>query len=389
MHDDFEYEHQKDRAEIANEQGFTGSFVDFIAWLEAALVYGGIRVHDEAPNDFGRPVVVVETVTGGYSSDEAFLGRLDRSIWLSTNWVRSERGGLRVYEFPEWIRDGKELEWLAPDNGLFKQIYRARTLRVITADGAETDFLFEDGAELLFTEPDRDILEPAGVLTVRPAPPLEPLAPVRAPAPELSATELAEFLGLEIPPRPKPAPPKARLSEPVDRINAREGSRRFTKLAQGQIRDLAQTTGDIAALLDAPHVSVSAPSGPAMNHYCDDLLILVDGACVISVVEVDSLHAGPREPSPSLWEPLQKAPSGGAGRRAPSNGKEFVAMLEEHGFITDRGGSGHQQATHPDHPEVRVTIPGTPSDHRSMINTVALVKRLTGIDITQKTSRAK
>lgn len=54
---------------------------------------------EKAPNDLGHPVTTVETFTGGYSSDEALLGRLRFALWPNASWVRSERGGLTVYEF--------------------------------------------------------------------------------------------------------------------------------------------------------------------------------------------------------------------------------------------------------------------------------------------------
>lgn len=131
-------------------------------------------------------------------------------------------------------------------------------------------------------------------------------------------------------------------------------------------------------------MSITAPSGTAVNHYADELLILVsmDDDTVISVVESDEDRPRRRGPSPSLWVPIVKAPRGGSGRKMPSTEKEIVSMLHEHGFETERRGSGHLVATHEKHPGVRMTVPSTPSDFRSFKNTLASLKRLTGIDIT-------
>lgn len=165
---------EKDRSTIANEEGFTGTFAAFVQWLTDALVYGTTRVHEPAPNDFGRMSTVMETVTGGYSSDEELLGRLRRSWLLSSHWVRSERGGLTVYEFPEWVTaSGQEFVWLTPEDGVFERAYRARRVRLYDEHGHYTEVSYTAGAEFLFQERDRDINEPDGLVIVRPAPPIE------------------------------------------------------------------------------------------------------------------------------------------------------------------------------------------------------------------------
>lgn len=198
---DDDNQHEKDSAELANELGFTGTFADFIAWLERSLVYGSVVVHDPTIDHWGRPVTPVETVTGGYSSDERLLGRLRRAMWPSAAWVRSERGGLDAYEFKEWLTNDEEREWLAPEDGVVEYFGRARTLRVIDRHGNEIKFSFDDGIELVFEEPDRDILEPAGIVTARAATKYLP-APLTKAAPELTVAELAAALGHDLPDEP-------------------------------------------------------------------------------------------------------------------------------------------------------------------------------------------
>jgi len=167
---------EKDRSEIASEEGFTGTFASFIEWLDGALVYGAVRVHDPAPNDLGRMTTTVETVTGGFSSDELLLGRLKRHWFMSSHWVRSERGGLTVYEFPEWVTSNeKEHVWLDPEDGVFERAYRARRVRVYDENGDYTEISYEAGAEFVFQEPHRDINEPDGLVIVRPAKPIDEL----------------------------------------------------------------------------------------------------------------------------------------------------------------------------------------------------------------------
>lgn len=172
----------KDRSEIASENGFTGTFAAFIEWLQASLVYGGVIVRDPVKDERGRTVVHVETVTGGFSSDEALLGRLGRYWWMAHHWVSSQRGGLSVYEFTleETISDVERV-WLEPADGVFERLMRARRVRVYDQTGSYVEFSYDHGAEFLFEERERDLWEPQGFVVVRPAPPVESLFPAVAP----------------------------------------------------------------------------------------------------------------------------------------------------------------------------------------------------------------
>jgi hypothetical protein len=167
---------EKDSSEIASEEGFTGTFTAFMEWLSDALAYGGIRVLGEVLNGHDRPVIKVETFTGGFSSDEHLLSRVKCSAYMASSWISSHSGGLTVYEFPLWLANGTdELVWLAPEDGVFERIYRARHIRIYDKTGGFIELGYENGAELSFEEPDRDINEADGVLTIRPLAPLPPL----------------------------------------------------------------------------------------------------------------------------------------------------------------------------------------------------------------------
>lgn len=167
---------EKDRSEIASEQGFTGTFAGFIDWLEESLVYGSVRVHEPAPDDFGRMKTRVETVTGGFSSDELLLGRLKRHWYMAHHWVSSARGGLTIYEFPTSVTSNQtDHVWLEPEDGVFERLYRARRVRIYAADGSYTETAFDDGVEFVYEERDRDINEPDGLVIIRPAKPLNDL----------------------------------------------------------------------------------------------------------------------------------------------------------------------------------------------------------------------
>lgn len=54
--------------------------------------------------------------------------------------------------------------------------------------------------------------------------------------------------------------------------------------------------------------------------------------------------------------------------------RKLIRALEAQGWRVEETGSGHYQAYSPNGEDI-VTIPGTPSDHRSMRNTMSRLKR--------------
>ncbi len=160
--------------------GFTGTIPVFLEWLEEQLAYGAVSIGDPEPAELfpERLVRRVSLVTGGYSDDEALLGRVEHgSLFSLSYWESSHRGGLTVYEVPvERFDSLEEHEWLEPPTDVFEKIHRARTLIVRTsvssASGSSTEMQIEVpyGVQLSFSEPNRDIVEPAGVLTIEPIP---------------------------------------------------------------------------------------------------------------------------------------------------------------------------------------------------------------------------
>lgn len=110
---------ERDRSDIANEMGFTGTLDQLVEWLEANLVYGHV-LRTDVTDDRGRERVRIETVTGGYSSDEHLLARLERSIYVSAAWCSSHRGGLTIYEFPpDWAQE--PVPWLEPEESVVQE----------------------------------------------------------------------------------------------------------------------------------------------------------------------------------------------------------------------------------------------------------------------------
>lgn len=155
--------------------GFAGTLPDFLCWLKERLAYGGVSVGDPVPSELRpqRLVRRVELVTAGYSDDEALCGRVENgSLFGLMFWDSSHRGGLTVYEVPvERFDSPQELTWLDPPTDVFQEVHRARELVVRTPQGDEFSVALPHGARLSFSEPERDIAEPDGVLVVEPIDP--------------------------------------------------------------------------------------------------------------------------------------------------------------------------------------------------------------------------
>lgn len=154
-------------------EGFTGTLPELIAVLEKlekTFAYGGIQVDNGFTH---RPVIVIETVTGGYSEDEDLLGRLQRSPAGRRFWRESRTGGYTKYEIPEaMMQDDQVHEWILAKDAPFEQIPRARTLQVHQRDGSLIEIALPYGASLRFIEDrdadDFDFARPTGVLILEP-----------------------------------------------------------------------------------------------------------------------------------------------------------------------------------------------------------------------------
>lgn len=157
------------RADLAAKEGFTGTFGDFVSWLSDALTYGGTSVTEHISDRFGREVVRLTTWTAGFSSDETLLGRVHRSTRLAAHWESSSRGGVHTYEIPVTVADSTTPQcWVAPDNGVFETVGRARRVRLYDIHGDYVEMSYPEGAQLVFQEEQRDIVAPDGLLVVRP-----------------------------------------------------------------------------------------------------------------------------------------------------------------------------------------------------------------------------
>ena len=77
--------------------GFVGTVPDFLVWLNDNLCDGSVSIEGRTRDVNGRAVYLVNTVTGGFSDDEALLARVENSLFGITFWESTHRGGLTQY----------------------------------------------------------------------------------------------------------------------------------------------------------------------------------------------------------------------------------------------------------------------------------------------------
>lgn len=69
--------------------------------------------------------------------------------------------------------------------------------------------------------------------------------------------------------------------------------------------------------------------------------------------------------------------------KAPHDPKEFIRLLEAHGFSVEAGRT-HYKISHPNRPGVSTPLPVSPSDHRWSDNQVQQVRAIYGIDLREE-----
>ena len=172
-------------------------------------------------------------------------------------------------------------------------------------------------------------------------------------------------------PPPAPSTVTAWSSHLPDVDDELSGPWRFTQSALDNLSKHRLSREEAIAIAEEPATIVPADYGGGSNHIRNGVGVLVppdDPRLIIAVFREETSGTAMR-------------PRGGAGRRKPGTFAELKRLLEEHGF-TVTNGTGHPKAHHPAHPG-QIVLPGTPSDHRSYENTVADIRRRTGIDITK------
>ena len=150
---------------------------------------------------------------------------------------------------------------------------------------------------------------------------------------------------------------------------------RFTKSADEHLDKHRLTRDQLIEILDDPEVIAPAEYGGGTTYMRKGIGAVVPADQPRLVIAVFRDGSG-----------TSNRPRGGEGRRKASTFTEFRQMLEDYGFTVSTSGT-HPKAQHPSHP-ASITLPGTPSDARSLDNAIAEIRRLTGIDITRARSKS-
>lgn len=175
-----------------------------------------------------------------------------------------------------------------------------------------------------------------------------------------------------------------------------------------KIHDLVNDLADAKALANFPQLSAAARSHMMIHHipaadisqaYNDpeatwvnpedrSTEIRIHAATALIVDEsktvkriIPSASAYDRRRAAGARTPGQHRPgSTGPKTAAFDTVKDFVNQAAEQGFKVEFGRT-HGRFTHPDHPNVSVPFPLTPSDHRWWKNLIAQIRNEFGIDI--------
>ncbi|MGC5173030.1 hypothetical protein ACLQ2Q_20520 [Microbacterium sp. DT81.1] len=151
--------------------------------------------------------------------------------------------------------------------------------------------------------------------------------------------------------------------------------RRLSRKAATQIQELGVDVAAVDRAIGEPHSTERTHQHNGTLYIRGDLGVIVpddDPALVIALLRIDP-GAAPA--------PRGRRASGGPAHQMPESSAELERLLIAHGFEISAGRGGHHKATYRDHPGVTITIPHTPSDHRSYPNLLAEIRRRTGVDV--------
>lgn len=149
--------------------------------------------------------------------------------------------------------------------------------------------------------------------------------------------------------------------------------------AEARARELGIGPAELLMAALQPERTWPARKPGATNRWCDGVSVLVpenDPEFIIGV------HRGPARQIQHTAGGTGRAKSGGAGRRMPSSTREFLTQLQTKGFVVEQTANGHLKITLPSQPDFVEYAASTNSDHRGMTNSIARIRRRTGIDIT-------
>lgn len=150
----------------------------------------------------------------------------------------------------------------------------------------------------------------------------------------------------------------------------------------GRVVEIAETHGyDLQMFADAANDPERAWDGtPGTRCHLRGPVMVVVADDTGEVIAAASREVALRRSAFSIATGQPRAKSGGCGKPVPRDIDSLLARLDAHGFEVDRT-RPHYSITHPDKPGLRATAPKSPSDSRSIPNTVSQIRRTFGIDI--------
>lgn len=153
-----------------------------------------------------------------------------------------------------------------------------------------------------------------------------------------------------------------------------------------RVVDICRSRGipieDVVAAVKEPEEKWRARDGNGNMHLRGSIAVLVvdDTREVIAVSRRHvALRIKRQTEQQGSARGSQKAKGTGCGSTAPTTVDDLLARAREAGLQVERT-TRHWQLSRPDGGE-KVTVPCTPSDHRSLLNSVAQIRRVLGVDL--------
>jgi predicted RNA binding protein YcfA (HicA-like mRNA interferase family) len=184
------------------------------------------------------------------------------------------------------------------------------------------------------------------------------------------------------PPTP-PAPTPAHIEElPGGQVRALTVARQHADHVGMSDEEL------VAAVLHPQDGWLSPQDGTSLVRIHDGCAVVVaadDDTLILSAMTTERAFekrraAGHPHSSGGRRKPGSGSPTG----RRPQDTDALLAMCTEHGFDHELTRGGHYRLTHPQHPSRTVSLSATPSDSRSILNSVTAIRSVFGIDVRQQ-----
>ena len=179
-------------------------------------------------------------------------------------------------------------------------------------------------------------------------------------------------------PMPKPTPPTLPMPAVIPPPNSQTRTYRGWLITRSAEEQIAENDFDLDEIIDV----CENPETVRTNNIPGRLSVSGRGLLIVTPDD-DKVVVGVARNLPGVGSSgsAPKAKSGGPGRYTPGTRAELRRLLDDHGFDIDDTGSTHPKIRHRVISHPAITIASSASDHLSLMNMRATIRRIVGIDI--------